>query len=116
MEQQPFFPNSRLALARLARDLAVKVASVPGDFDAQPGRPPKTDLWHLHQMCSVVMAESGRWPLDKLGRWLGYVQGVLAARGLMDVDAERDRTRGGFRSAYVADGLEAPAPADAGDR
>lgn len=41
---------------------------------------------HLMWMCQTARRE---WPADKLSRWLGYIQGVLAARGLVDVAAER---------------------------
>lgn len=30
---------------------------------------------------------------DKANRWLGFVQGVLTAAGLLDVEVERDHTR-----------------------
>lgn len=36
-------------------------------------------------------------PLVKLSRWLGYVQGVLVARGATTVEAEREWTRPLFR-------------------
>lgn len=36
-------------------------------------------------------------PLNKLNRWLGYVQGVLIERGITTVQAERDWTRPLFR-------------------
>lgn len=63
---------------------------------------------HLIKMCEIGAANAGTWPADKTGRWLGYVQGCLAVRGLLDVDAERDLTRGDFRTAYALLGLEAP--------
>ena len=36
-------------------------------------------------------------PLNKLNRWLGYVQGVLIERGFTDVETERNWTRPLFR-------------------
>lgn len=36
-------------------------------------------------------------PLNKLNRWLGYIQGTLIAAGLTTVEAERDWTRPLFR-------------------
>lgn len=36
-------------------------------------------------------------PLNKLNRWLGYVQGVLIERGFTTVQEERDWTRPLFR-------------------
>ena len=44
-------------------------------------------------------------PLDKLARWVGFVQGVMAAHGVLDVDVERDRTRALFHQAYGALGV-----------
>ena len=37
------------------------------------------------------------YPLLKLNRWLGYIQGVLIERGITTVEAERDWTRPLFR-------------------
>ena len=45
-------------------------------------------------------------PLDKLARWTGFLQGVLANAGFLDVDMERDRTRGIFESAYKELGMK----------
>ncbi|TIX42750.1 MAG: hypothetical protein E5V40_05805 [Mesorhizobium sp.] len=36
-------------------------------------------------------------PIMKLNRWLGYIQGVLIERGLTTVQAERDWSRPIFR-------------------
>jgi hypothetical protein len=36
-------------------------------------------------------------PVNKLNRWLGYIQGVLIERGVTTVEAERDFTRLLFR-------------------
>jgi hypothetical protein len=36
-------------------------------------------------------------PLEKLNRWLGYVQGVLIERGFTTVEEERNWTRPLFR-------------------
>lgn len=47
-------------------------------------------------------------PLDKINRWVGFVQGVLAANGLLSVAAERDRTRPLFHAAYRAEGIVPP--------
>lgn len=37
------------------------------------------------------------YPIPKLCRWLGYIQGVLIERGATTVEAERDWTRPLFR-------------------
>jgi hypothetical protein len=38
-------------------------------------------------------------PLDKLARWTGFIQGVMAAHGWLNVDEERNRTRPIFAAA-----------------
>lgn len=44
-----------------------------------------------------LCAVSNRYPLMKLNRWLGYIQGRLIADGMTTVEAERDWTRPYFR-------------------
>ena len=61
--------------------------------------PPSTGAAHLRWMCATV-ADMPDWPDDKAGRWLGFVQGVMAVRGLLEVDAERRATRPMFHAAY----------------
>ena len=53
--------------------------------------PNRTSPDHLRWMLEQIHA--GKVGGTKAHRWLGFVQGVLAARGQLDVDAERDRTR-----------------------
>jgi hypothetical protein len=47
-------------------------------------------------------------PIDKIGRWVGFVQGVLAGSGHLDVIKERERTRPFFHDAYAETGLVIP--------
>lgn len=47
----------------------------------------------LSGLCSEVINHHARYPFDKLNRWLGFVQGVLAAVGIIDVDEEREFSR-----------------------
>jgi hypothetical protein len=58
-----------------------------------------TDLGHLLKMCQEGI-ENTTMLDDKASRWLGYVQGVLASKGLIDVDEERRFTRPLFHEAY----------------
>jgi hypothetical protein len=44
----------------------------------------------------------------KINRWLGFIQGVLAVRGRLNVVAERDATRSIFHRAYRALGIVPP--------
>lgn len=70
--------------------------------------PDKTGLDNLSWMCRTALAGIDTYPVDKLSRWLGFIQGVLAMRGLVTVDGERDASRGLFHSAYRADGTPVP--------
>lgn len=53
-------------------------------------------------------------PLDKLSRWLGFVQGCLLMRGIIDTDEERDHSRPLFHAAYRSDGIHIPAKEERG--
>lgn len=67
-----------------------------------------TSLRHLRWLCDTAIENSPRWPLDKVARWLGFVQGVMSVRGLLDVNEERDYSRPLFRNAYEREGLALP--------
>lgn len=82
------------------------------EIDAEVNPGDKTGSTHLLAMCVTAGPNAGTWPADKVSRWLGYVQGVLTARGVFDVDAERDLTREDFLAAYQMMGLEAPQTVD----
>lgn len=58
----------------------------------------------LQALCGEAIEKSGKYPFDKLNRWLGFVQGVLAAIGAIDVDQEREFSRPLLHSFH----LEAP--------
>jgi hypothetical protein len=93
-------------MAAVASDLLERIDRL---FDPDPEvAVGSTGDRHLRWMLGQVVEKSDVFPVDKLGRWLGFVQGVLAARGLLDVSEERDRTRGTFREAYRLDGVEVP--------
>lgn len=62
----------------------------------------KTSARHLEWMCREILRDILIMPLDKMGRWVGFIQGVMAANGVLDVDAERDRTRPLFNEALAA--------------
>lgn len=55
--------------------------------------PPKCDGDHLYMLCTDAMVNMDLYPFDKMCRWLGFIQGVLAVQGIIDVDVERDYTR-----------------------
>lgn len=47
----------------------------------------------LIALCEEAITHMNQYPFDKLNRWLGFVQGVLAVTGAIDVDEERDFSR-----------------------
>lgn len=69
-------------------------------------------LDHLEWMLGHTLENIDTWPIDKSGRWIGFVQGVLACHDILDVKAERDRTRPLFHAAYQADGKDIPETAE----
>lgn len=68
----------------------------------------KTNWQNLRWMMVTARSCADVWPVDKTSRWIGFVQGVMTCRGILDVDAERDRTRPIFHEAYAAMDLEIP--------
>ena len=62
----------------------------------------RLSLANLLWMCRIGRVEASRMPEDKASRWLGFVQGCLAMRGLIDVDIEREETRPLFHAAHQA--------------
>lgn len=63
---------------------------IPEEDD--PAFPDKTGYDHLRDMIETIKATPSM-PIDKMARWVGFIHGVLASRGVLSVDAERDRTR-----------------------
>lgn len=63
---------------------------------------PRLSLANLLWMCQAGILEAGHMPEDKASRWLGFVQGCLAMRGMIDVDVERSVTRPLFHAVHKA--------------
>lgn len=91
------------SLALFARYAGVLAAAKPVK-EAAAG----TDVPHLRWMCETAQADGHTWPEDKLSRWLGFVQGVMTARGLLTVAEEREFSRPLFHAAYQAAGSACP--------
>lgn len=66
---------------------------------------------HELQMCHVLL-ENVQWPIDKLSRWLGYIQGYIIAKGYSTVAIERAFSRPLFHEAYKNEGIEIPKTLD----
>lgn len=58
-----------------------------GDKDAPTWTIPYL-IWMIEQI--ILHPE---WEIDKAHRWVGYIQGVMVARGYVTVDDERERVR-----------------------
>ncbi len=48
--------------------------------------------WMLH-VISGEIKDPAQQSETKMHRWLGYVQGILVVKGMLNVNEERDRTR-----------------------
>lgn len=57
------------------------------------GLPSKCRAPHLLRLCDEVIKHGDQYPFDKLCRWMGFIQGILAIQGLIDVDVERKWSR-----------------------
>lgn len=60
------------------------------------------------ELCKEAIEKYDSLPIDKLSRWLGYIQGVLIERGLTTVQRERDFSRPLFHKAYAKEGIKIP--------
>lgn len=63
---------------------------------------------YLRFMVASVIGSIGVWPVDKTARWIGFIQAALYARGVLNIDAERARTRPFFHEAYAKSGQAVP--------
>lgn len=76
-------------------DLLSRYIEILGGISSYNGQgPDKTSnkhlCWMLHQISFMSVND------PKAHRWLGFVQGVMACKGLIDVDQERELTRAIF--------------------
>lgn len=67
---------------------------------------PKVSLSYIRWFIQETIGRSTTIPIDKLGRWVGFIQGVLAANGILDVDKERKLSRPCFEAVYREQELE----------
>lgn len=108
----PSLPATRAAMAQEALLLLYRLRGPALGGPAPPGAPPQTTCSHLCWLLENVQRNAYTHPVDKLGRWLGYVQGVLAAQGSLSVPQERERSRQVYHAAYRADGVHTPPSAN----
>lgn len=91
-------PHSEVRRAHI-----VVIDGLYGDLLGKEFGAGKTSAEHLRWMCAEVLRNIKTMPIDKMGRWVGFIQGVMACNGVLNVDAERDRTRLIFTTAYAND-------------
>ena len=82
--------------AQFRANFMTGMANYKGDLQQK-----EVTLENLIWMCQTIMANIDSYPVDKQGRWIGFVQGVLACKGILSVANERDRTRPFFHEAYA---------------
>jgi hypothetical protein len=70
--------------AELAQKHAAKLDALPAT---------KCQSASVIALCNEAIANGKDYPFDKMNRWLGFAQGVLASTEIIDVDAEREFTR-----------------------
>ncbi len=99
-----------LATAEVAKGLLPYIDKMPKDYPYEEDDSPE----HLKWMVAEIVSNSRYtdYPIDKLSRWLAYIQGILRAHRVLDTVAERDRTRPIFHAAYTAMGIEPPKKRD----
>lgn len=66
------------------------------------------DYENLVWMLKTGLDRNNQVPVDKTGRWIGFIQCALIVRGVLDTKAERDNTRALFHAAYAATGQDIP--------
>jgi len=64
------------------------------------------------QLCQKAIEEYNGLPIDKLSRWLGYIQGVIIERNLTTIQTERDFSRPLFHKAYKNENIKIPKSID----
>lgn len=62
----------------------------------------------LDELCSYAISNIDTFPIDKLNRWLGYIQYHVISTGQTTIDKERDYSRPIFHAAYVRDKIPIP--------
>jgi hypothetical protein len=56
-------------------------------FESAPDKSIAITRDHLIWMCDQIIDSD--WPTSKMHRWVGFIQGILIAKGLSTIDEER---------------------------
>ncbi|BBA65589.1 hypothetical protein [Xanthomonas phage XacN1] len=86
--------------AAVLRRLFTRYQEIAFEQPDETNPQPKCDWQSIIDLCSEAIRFGHTYPSDKMHRWLGFVQGVLAARGAISVDEERNYTRPIFHELY----------------
>ena len=92
---KPIKPTARVEHYQIIAVLFERYAKLAGEHAAKLDALPavKCKSASLIALCNEAITNGAEYPFDKMNRWLGFAQGVLAATGIIDVDAEREFTR-----------------------
>lgn len=69
----------------------------------------------LINLSNKAIKEIDNYPIDKLSRWLGFVQGYIIFTNQTSVNNERDLSRSMFHEAYKNEGINIPSSYSAND-
>lgn len=82
-----------VTIAMTLKDRTKKYLDLVGesdkDEDYTTGVAPRYLVW----MCDQIIENAASWPVTKLHRWVGYVQGSLVAHGLSNLETEKSIVR-----------------------
>lgn len=59
-----------------------------------------------------VLLDNHNWPDLKIGKWLGYIEGILIANNAASINEERDFTRKLYHQHYIDNGIAIPTTTD----
>lgn len=69
------------------------------------------DQVRLNNMIATLK-ENYNWPDLKIGKWLGYIEGILIANKITTVDEERDYSRPYYHQYYKEMNINIPTTTD----
>lgn len=70
--------------------------------------PDLEERFNIISLCTAGrnLSAEKKLPIDKGNRWIGYIQGILIAKGITTIQAERDYTRSMFEGYYKRNNIE----------
>jgi hypothetical protein len=95
-----------LACIHMAERYEIMILSAPKNHPDESN--PRLSLLNLLWMCDTIKYRHFDMNEGKINRWIGFVQGCLSTRGVIDVDEERDVFRTVYHGALEAAGMPLP--------